>query len=255
MLQNHREKIELSMSNRLKFFLGHLSVSIIMICVVISAIFFFWYPAPLAKAVDVTHIFLMMLAIDVIIGPLLGLLVYKEGKKSLKFDLTIIILMQLTAFSFGIYSLAQGRPAWIIFYIDRFELVRNNEIIIQKPDDILPEYKKPSWLGVRYAAVQRAQDNQKNNQDLFTEVLSGISLAQMPARYTNLSKVKNQIQNNSYNLNKLNQINDFKKVAVILAKYPQANAWIPLKSNSMDMVVLVNNNTGKIIKIVDLRPW
>lgn len=243
------------MSNRLKFFFNHLLTSFFIACTVISVIFFIWYPAPLAKAVDVTHIFLIILAIDVIIGPLLGLLVYKEGKKSLKFDLTIIILMQLTAFSFGIYGLAQGRPAWIIFYIDRFELVRNNEIVIQESDYILPEYKKPSWLGVRYAGVQRAQDSQKNNQDLFTEVLSGISLAQIPARYINLKKVKNQIQNNSYSLNKLNQVNNFKEVAAILAKYPQANAWIPLQSNSVDMVVLINKNQGEVVKIVDLRPW
>ncbi len=41
----------------------------------------------------------------------------------------------------------------------------------------------------------------------------------------------------------------------ILAKYPQATGYIPLKANAVDMTVLVNKETGVVIKIVDLRPW
>ena len=76
------------MSKRLKFFLIHLSISLIIALSVVGLVFFAWYPTPLVIAVGVTQIFLMMLSIDVIVGPLLGLLVYKEGKKTLKFDLS-----------------------------------------------------------------------------------------------------------------------------------------------------------------------
>ena len=105
---------------RLKFFLSHLSISFLIALLVIGVVFIVWYPSPLATAVGVTHIFLMLLAIDVVIGPILGLLVYKEGKKSLKFDLTVIILLQLSALFYGIYSIEQGRPVWIAFNVDRF---------------------------------------------------------------------------------------------------------------------------------------
>lgn len=71
------------MSKRLKFFLGHLSISLLVALLVIGLMFFVWYPSPLATAVGVTHIFLMLLAIDVVIGPILGVLIYKEGKKVL----------------------------------------------------------------------------------------------------------------------------------------------------------------------------
>lgn len=81
------------MSKRLKFFLNHLFISCLIVLLVIGLVFFIWYPSPLATAVGVTHIFLMMLAIDVIVGPILGLLVYKEGKKTLKFDLGVIIVL------------------------------------------------------------------------------------------------------------------------------------------------------------------
>ena len=82
---------------RIKAFLIHGLVSISVALLVIGLVFFIWYPSPLAKAVGVTHIFLMLLAIDVIIGPVLGFIVYKEGKKTLKMDLSIIITLQLCA--------------------------------------------------------------------------------------------------------------------------------------------------------------
>ena len=81
------------LSKRKIFFFGHFSLSCLLALIFLVWLFLFWYPSPLATAVGVTHIFLMMLAIDVIVGPLLGLLVYKEGKKTLKFDLGVIIVL------------------------------------------------------------------------------------------------------------------------------------------------------------------
>ncbi len=104
-------------------------LSIASTFIVIGLVFFIWYPSPLATAVGVTHIFLMMLVIDVILGPLLGLLVYKEGKKTLKFDLSVIILIQISALCYGVFSIEQGRPAWLVYSVDRFELVRKNELV------------------------------------------------------------------------------------------------------------------------------
>ena len=71
------------MLKRLKFFLSHLLLSFLVALLVIGLVFLIWYSSPLVTAVGVTHIFLMLLVIDVILGPLLGLLVYKEGKKHL----------------------------------------------------------------------------------------------------------------------------------------------------------------------------
>ena len=98
------------MSKRLKFFLNHLLLSFLAALLVVGLVFFIWYPLPLAQAAGVMHIFLMMLAIDVIVGPILGLLVYKEGKKTLKFDLSVIIVIQIAALCYGVFSIEQGRP-------------------------------------------------------------------------------------------------------------------------------------------------
>ncbi|UJA02411.1 TfpX/TfpZ family type IV pilin accessory protein [Acinetobacter johnsonii] len=243
------------MSKRIKFFIGHLSVSLILALLVVGLVFFVWYPAPLAKAVGVTHIFLMMLIIDVILGPFLGFLVYKEGKKTLKMDLSVIILIQALALGYGVYSIAEGRPVWLVYAIDRFELIKNNELVDINIQDALPQYKEKLWFQPRYVAIKLEVDSDKRSQEMFEEVFGGISLAQRPENYVPLSSVSVQMQERTRELEQLQQYNDEKLVQEILDKYPAADAFVPLKANAVDMTVLINKDKGEVVKIVDLRPW
>ena len=243
------------MSKRLKFFLTHLSISLLIALLMIGLVFFVWYATPLATAVGVTQIFLMLLSIDVVVGPVLALLVYKEGKKTLKFDLSVIVVIQISALCYGIYSIEQGRPAWLAYNVDRFELIRKNEIIEEHISQALPQFQQVSWFKPQFVATQFAKDVNQRNDDMFAEVLGGISIAQKPERYIEIEKVKSKIQQRTQDLALLSQYNDKALVKKILAQYPQANAFVPLKANAVDMTVLVNKDTAEIIKIVDLRPW
>lgn len=245
----------MNMSKRVKFFLGHFCISLFIASIVVGMVFFIWYPSPLAKAVNVTHIFLMMLMIDVIIGPVLGLLVYKDGKKTLKFDLTVIILIQLSALCYGVYTIAQGRPVWIVYSVDRFELVKNNELVDTNIQQAQPQFQQASWFKPQYVATEFAKDIQQRNDEMFAEVFSGISIAQRPERYVELTQAKTSIKQRAQPLVLLNDFNDPKVVKMMLTQYPQATAFLPLKANAVDMVVLVNKESASIIKIVDLRPW
>ena len=242
------------MSKRLKFFLIHLSISLIIALSVVGLVFFAWYPTPLVIAVGVTQIFLMMLSIDVIVGPLLGLLVYKEGKKTLKFDLSIIVAIQISALCYGLYSIEQGRPAWLVYNVDRFELVRKNEIANQNINQAPPQFRYPSWLKPQFVATEFAKDAKQRSDDMFTEVLGGISLAQKPQRYVDFAQAKEKVQKRAQKLELLQQYNNKTDVDKVLSKYPQATAFLPMKANAVDMTVLIDSQ-GNVVKIVDLRPW
>ncbi|HJF26761.1 MAG TPA: type IV pilin accessory protein [Acinetobacter lwoffii] len=243
------------MSKRLKFFLSHLLLSFLVALLVVGLVFFIWYPSPLATAVGVTRIFLMLLVIDVILGPLLGLLVYKEGKKTLKFDLSVIIVIQIAALGYGVYNIEQGRPVWLAYNVDRFELIHKNEIITDHINQALTQFQHTSWFKPQYVAVQFAQDKKQREEDMFAEVLAGISLAQKPERYVDFAQAKASIKQRAQPLALLNDFNDPNVVKIMLAQYPQATAFLPLKANAVDMTVLVNKENGTVIKIVDLRPW
>lgn len=98
-------------------------------------------------------------------------------------------------------------------------------------------------------------DLKQRETEMFEAVFKGIDVSQRPERYVPLDKVKNQIQQHAQNLDVLNQFNDKALVEKTLSNYPQATAFVPLKANAVDMIVLINKEKGEVVKIVDLRPW
>lgn len=242
-------------SKRVRYFLGHLAVSVVVSLCAVLWVFLVWYPTPLAKAVGLTGIFLMMVAIDVIIGPLLSLVVYKEGKKTLKMDLAIIAILQVSALGYGLYNIAEGRPVWLVYNVDRFELVRYNDIYKGAIDKAKPEYRQAGWLMPQYVATAFATDAKERGDNTLEEVMAGISLAQRPERYVPLVQATDGIKKRALSLDGLDNYNDKAQVQSLLKNYPSANAYLPLKATQTDMTVLVDKNSGEVIKIVDLRPW
>lgn len=243
------------MNQRLKFFLCHLTTSILIVLIVTGSIFFVWYPYPLAQAVGVIYLFIMLIIIDLILGPLMTLLIYKKDINAFKIDLSIIIVIQIAALIYGLHSLAQGRPAWIVFNQNKFELIRVNDQIIENTKYIHKQFQSISWTGPQYVAAVPSKNMKQREDDLFMDALAGISLAQRPERYVAISNVKHKIQQQSQNLDNLKKFNDVKLVEKILNQHPKATAYLPLKANKLDMVILINKKEGSIVNVINLRPW
>ena len=144
---------------------------------------------------------------------------------------------------------------WLAYNVDRFEVIRNNEVIEDNISQALSQYQQVSWLRPQLVGVEFARDASIRSDDMFVEVLGGISIAQKPERYVNINQAKSQLQQRAKSLKELNHYNDVQQVNYILSKHPQANAFVPLKANAVDMTVLINKDKGEVVKIVDLRPW
>lgn len=242
------------MSKRIRFFIGHLGLSFSIASVVSLWLFLVWYQWPLAQAVGTMNLYWMMLAIDVIIGPILGFVVYKEHKKSLKFDLAVIILLQLSALVYGVYSLSQSRPSWIVYHNAQFEVVGKHEQYTENAKAVPEQYLQVSWLRPEYVAIDEKKDEGKYQLDEFAQQF-GFSIAQNPEHYVAIEQAKARIQQKAQPLSILEQYNDVDKVNKIRQRYPEATAFLPLKASHQDMTVLVNKESGEIIKIINLRPW
>ncbi|WP_349928497.1 TfpX/TfpZ family type IV pilin accessory protein [Acinetobacter sp. A1-4-2] len=232
-----------------KFFLWHLSASILIGLLSAYIVFFIWYPAPLAKAIGVTHLFGLLLIIDVILGPLLGWIVYKESKKTLRFDLSIIILVQIIAYSYGMYSVAQGRPLWIVYSQYHFDVVQSKQIDELDRAKAAQQYRERSLLGVQYVALKDDESYKKNDVDYQRR-----GWTSYPANYTKLSLVQLRMAKMAFDLKYLNQTNDPQQVAKVLKQHPSADGWFPLKAPMSDMVVLVDKTKGEVVEIANLKP-
>jgi hypothetical protein len=241
-------------SFRLRAFLIHLLASVFIAGISLLIVFVIWHPAPLAKAVGVTHIFIMMLTIDVILGPLLTLIVARKGKKSLKFDLGVIIVLQLAAFIYGIYNIASSRPVYIAFDTLRFEVVQANNVTKDSLKKASPPYKVLGWGQPEFVAVKPAENTEQKNNRLFLELETGVAPSMKPNLYEPLDNQWSIISKKAKPISQLYQTNNKPSVDIIINDYPSTTAWLPLVAYEQDMVVLIDTTHNEVVDIVDLRP-
>ena len=231
----------------------HLCLSLFIVGALALLIFNIWYPMPLAAATGVAVIFAMVFVVDLIIGPLLTLVVYKKNKKSLLFDLTVIVITQIAALSYGIYSLSQARPVWLAFYNNRFEIVRLNDIEDSYLENAAEEYTHASLTGPKWIAAKPMGTFQKI-EDLKLGNRLGAKIAHQPALYYPIEQAYPEIKTNARELSKLEIANDKIAIDKHITANPNAVGWLPLWGQQQHMVVLIDKN-GVPLNIIDLRPW
>lgn len=231
----------------------HLLLSVLVVGALALLIFKVWYPMPLATATGAVVIFAIVLMVDLVIGPLLTLVIYKKNKKSLILDLTVIVVIQIAALSYGVYSLSQARPVWLAFYNNRFEIVRLNDIEDSYLENAAEEYTHASLTGPEWVAAKPMGTFQKIEDLKFGNKL-GAKIAHQPALYYPIEQAYDEIKSRARELSKLAAANDKIDVDRYITANPNAVGWLPLWGQQQHMVVLIDKN-GKPIDMVDLRPW
>lgn len=248
------------MKPRYSAFLLHLLISGVIGLIAVCIVFFVWYPDPLQDAVGVTSIFLILLFVDIVIGPLLTLLVYKPSKPSLKFDLSVIALLQLVALCYGMNTVFQGRPAFIVYATDSFVIARAFEI---DPDSAKSAQSKGNLAGIagwgkpHWVAAIASPDPKRDQEILASAMKGGPDWQHLPELFVPLSQVKTQMLKLTYPLHSLRTLhgNDPNIIEELAHWQDNEVKWIPLRGKAKDMVVLVDTRSAEIIKVLDIKPW
>lgn len=231
----------------------HLVFSLLLLAALAVLTFKIWYPTPLSTATGVFAIFAIICVVTLLSGPLLTLIVYKKHKKSLVFDMTVIVIIQFAALFYGVFSLSQARPVWLAFYNNRFEIVRLNDIEKLYLTDAKIKYKTFSLTGPKWVAA-KAVGSKEEIEDLEFGNALGAKIAHQPAFYYPIEQAYPAIQAQSYELSKLKNANNEIDINRYIIANPQVSAWLPLWGQVKHMVVFLDKD-GKPLSIVDLRPW
>jgi hypothetical protein len=137
----------------------HLCASAAIAAVVVWTMLHVFYPSPFFEALGGARLIGLIVGVDVILGPLITLIVFDVRKKSLKFDLAAVVVMQLAALAYGVHIAFQARPAYLLFVKDRFEIVTANQL---EPEQLAkatrPEFKKIPFSGPWTAAADLPTD-------------------------------------------------------------------------------------------------
>jgi len=248
------------MKNRIPAFLIHLLLSGVVAIIAVIIVFFVWYPSPLHDAVGVTKIFLILLSVNLVIGPMLTLLVYKPDKPSLKFDLTVIAVLQIAALSYGMTTVFQGRPAFIVFNTDRFDIARASDIDPDSAKKALQSNNQAAiagWTNPQWVAAVASQDAKRNQEILFSSAQGGPDWPLLPELFVPLAQVKAQALERAKPLQELRKLHsqDPSDLEALAQWQDNKVKWLPLRGKVKDMVVLIDAGSATVIKILDIKPW
>jgi len=137
--------------NRYKASAIHFFLSACIGLALFGLLWFVWYPDPMLIAIGGHELFLLIVGIDVILGPLLTLVVFNTNKRSLKCDLMVIALMQIGALIYGVSVILEARPAYVAANGDYFQVVQATEVTdanLEKAKTSIPWFG-PALVGTK----------------------------------------------------------------------------------------------------------
>lgn len=225
----------------------HLLISMLFGVGALLLIYQVWYPGVLAKVMHIFEIVVILLVVNILMGPLLTYIIFDSNKKNLKLDLSIIVLLQVLALFIGLYYIYLGRPAWLVFVEDRFEVVRYADVDAEylKDKTVNSSFWSPQWAAVPLM-------NKERKDVLFSEVLKGLpDVAFRPNAYKKPHDIWGEIRSRAFAKNDLEKFNSSDAV-VKIAEVGGEIRWLPLSTPAGLYVIAVGVNEGDL-KILDLK--
>lgn len=236
--------------SRYKAFVYHLLLSCLVGGVLLALCWLVWYPAPMLEAIGGQEIFLLILGVDITLGPLLTLVVFNTRKKSLKFDLAIVALLQVSALVYGVETLLEARPVYVATDGESFEVIQApsvSPIILAKANATLPWWG-PKWVGTRAPEGRYDTDAVNDLRKI------GAGPGHLPQLHIPYAEMRERI------LGKAKPISDLKAlhpeeapaIAQWLARHSQTETSVvyqPIKINVSSYVVMLDAKTAEPVGI------
>lgn len=172
----------------------HLGLSLGISALAALLVFGLWYPYPYRDISGGRELFLLVVTVDVILGPLITLAVFNRKKpwSELRRDLAVVGAIQLAALGYGLWTVAVARPVHMVFEYNRFRVVHAidvaPELLAQTPADVvaLP------WMGPTRLSLRPFKDN-KEMMDATMAAVQGADLAARPDLWQTYEKAVPEI--------------------------------------------------------------
>lgn len=258
-----------SVQNRLRSALfaalKHLMFSLLVAGVVAMLVFRWWYPAPYHLLAGGLTLFGILVAVDVVSGPLLTLMVFDRRKPRpvLTHDITIIVLLQLASLAYGLYSVAQARPIFLAYEGNRFRVVSMADVDEAQLGKASPEFQVPGFSGPRLIGAKLAGAGDADFQSSVMLSMQGLHPAFRPERWVAYEALVPDLQAALLPIAMLKSKHPAAKADIdaTLGKHAltmEAAGYLPLdaeKAEPVNWVVIVERGSGQPKAFLPLDGW
>jgi len=250
--------IDFSWRDRLRAGAIHLCISVFIATIAALFVFFFWYPAPYREVSGGRELFLILISVDVILGPLVTLSIFNRAKpwKVLRRDLICVGLVQLAALGYGLWTVFVARPVHLVFEYDRFRVVHAIEVpgdwLVQAP----PGLRTLPLFGPAVLALRPFRDADERLNSTMA-ALQGLPLSARPELWQPYADARTRV------------IESARPAALLKKRFPDRTAeidqaiertgrapgavlYVPLVSRKVFWTVLIDASTAEVIGFLPL---
>ena len=160
----------------------HFAISLLVAAVLALLLFGLWYPSPYRALMGSFKLFWLVVGVDVCCGPLLTFILSDPAKKRRErwLDYSLVVLIQIGAFAYGVHGVYVARPVVLAFETDRLRALAPLDI---KRDELAlapPQYRQLPRRGVLEVATRRSRGG-TDTVDAVTGALDGYDIGQRPS--------------------------------------------------------------------------
>ena len=246
--------------DRLKAFAIHLSVSLFVALLASLLVFVVWYPYPYREISGGRELFLIVVSVDVVLGPLLTFSVFdrRKPKNHIFFDLCVIGLFQLAALGYGLWTVFVARPVHLVFEYDRFRVVHAIEVpealLSKTPLGINPlPLTGPTILSIRRASGSEVAD-------VAMAELNGAPACARPDFWQPYSAARQDVLQHAKAISELKvrfpaSIRLIEEGVVATGRRAEDLRYLPLYGRKKLWTVFVDSNTTEVLTVIPLDPY
>lgn len=175
--------------------LKHLGLSFAVALLCAGLVFGLWYPYPYSRLIGGRELFMLVISVDVISGPLLTLVVFNPRKPRAELwrDLGLVVMLQLAALGYGLSSVAQARPVFLAFEGDRFRVVRLPDVDLAELDRAPPALQEFSLRGPQLLGVRLAKPTDPDFPQSVERSMQGDHPAFRPSRWQHFEQQRDSV--------------------------------------------------------------
>lgn len=167
----------------------HFMISVLVACMAASLVFLVWYPYPYGLLSGGRELFLVLISVDVVCGPLLTLVLFDRKKPRLELlaDMGLVACIQMLALLYGLHTAYLARPLFLVHEVDRFRVVTvgdYGDADVRDSLAALPQKLQPHWLtGPIVVGIRAPKDESERREVMLEAITGGRDYAQRPDFY------------------------------------------------------------------------
>jgi hypothetical protein len=241
----------------------HLIGSLIIASLCAWLVFGVWYPYPYGVLASGRDLFLIVVAVDVFTGPLLTMVVFNPNKKRkhLWLDMGIVVLVQLSALTYGVFSVYQSRPVFLAFEGHLFRVVSVPDIDFSTINTAPEHLQSMSILGPKLIGTKLISGSESGFTNSIQLAMQGVHPSFRPERWVDYNTQTSKVISEAKPIAQLREKHpdNLELIASRLKKIERDDlnvGYLPLVSfKNTDWVVLVSMDTAEPLAYLSLDGW